>query len=215
MEEKIAERMNFYDIMAMMIPGGVWLLCIITILEHTAGWDVYEWLWVKTLHNVGTETSVGLCVGLLVFILAYIIGLLSDALIHYIRDCARGKKIDIISQMAKCLVSKISEKEKQEDKDKAKEAELLNQLKDTPKKYYTIRKEAMKNDTRSTILTIEYQCAMIKSLLLPLPILAGLSFDKLSWWELLVFGVTLILLLGLLYMRTQRLLETILRHYKD
>lgn len=212
MEEKIAERMNFYDILAMVFPGGIWLLCIITILEHTIGWNVYDWLWIKTLHNVGSETCVGLCVGLLVFVLAYIIGLLSDSIIHYIRKCAREKKRDVISQIAKCMVSRISDEDQKEDKDKAQDAKLLNQLIETPKEYYTIRKQSMKNDERSTILTIEYQCAMIKGLLLPLSILTGLCFGEWSWWCLLSLS-TFVLLCGLLYMRTHRLLETILRHY--
>lgn len=209
--EKISERLNFYDILAMVIPGGVWLLCLATIFDQCTGWDARQWLWVKTLGNAAPEVSNGLCLGLLLFVVAYIIGLASDSLIHGIRDWAREKKRDGISKAANRMVDDIKKSRKTEKED---ELELLEKIIADKKELYNIRKKAMSVDHNSTILTIEYQCAMIKSLLLPMSILVGLCFSE-WYWELLSGLVTLCLLCLLLKSRTKRLLQTILRHYNS
>lgn len=209
--EKISERLNFYDILAMVIPGGVWLLCLATIFDQCTGWDARQWLWVKTLGNAAPEVNEGLCLGLLLFVVAYIIGLASDSLTHWIRDWRREKKRDGISKAANRMVDDIKKSKKTEKED---ELELLEKIIADKKELYNIRKKAMSVDHNSTILTIEYQCAMIKSLLLPMSILVGLCFSE-WYWELLSGLVTLCLLCLLLKSRTKRLLQTILRHYNS
>lgn len=210
--EKISERLNFYDILAMVIPGGVWLLCLATIFDQCTGWDARQWLWVKTLGNAAPEVSNGLCLGLLLFVVAYIIGLASDSLIHGIRDWAREKQWDGISKAANRMVDDITKKGKETEK--SAELGLFKKIIADKKELYDIRKKAMSVDHNSTILTIEYQCAMIKSLLLPMSILVGFCFSE--WYLGLLFGgITLGLLYLLLRSRTKRLLQTILRHYNS
>ena len=210
--EKISERLNFYDILAMVIPGGVWMLCLVTIFDQFTDLNARNWLWMQTLDKAQSETSEGLCLGLLLFVVAYIIGLMSDSLIHGIRDWAREKQIDGINKAASRMVDDIIKKGEKTKKEA--ELKLLNTIIANKKELYDIRKIAMSEDNNSTILTIEYQCAMIKSLLLPMSLLVGLCFGE-WYWGLLLGMVTTCLLCLLLRSRTNRLLKTILRHYNS
>ena len=205
MDSNLTGRVNLYDILAMVLPGGVWLLCIITIVNNYCPCiDARNWSWVQTLNNAEPEVSVGLCMGLLIFVLAYLIGLMQDSIIHGIRNLYKDQMYLTISWVISCLIKKAEKKEDIERKGH------LQNIKDN---YNDVRAKALETDQyNNTILTIEFQCAMVRGLLLPLSILVRLCFSELSCgviWGLITFAVLFVLL----YVRSIRLIKTIIRHY--
>lgn len=197
--DKLFGKLNLYDILAMVLPGGVWLLCLITIGDLFHCINARNWTWMRTLTNAAPEVSVGLCIGLLLFVVAYLIGLAQDTIIHFIRDWLRKKKWDVINLAIK-----------KECKENEKNT-LLEQLHE---KFYDIRAKALEDDkNNNTIYTIEFQCAMIKSLLVPLSLLAALCWE--TWyWAILCAIMVALALYWLLFKRSKRLIKTIIRHYK-
>ena len=200
--DKLFNRLNLYDILAMICPGGMWLLCLATIFDHTKDWNARNWLWVETINNAQPEMSSALVLGLLIFVVAYMTGLLQDSLLHILRELLRMIKLDVIAVAAWCLSIV-----KKEHKD------ILKKIRTDREKYYTIRAEALDDDKNGTILTMEYQCAMLKSMLLPLSLLVALCFDT-KQGRIIAFVVTALILGVLLFLRTIRSLRAILRHYK-
>ena len=83
--DKLFERLNLYDILAMIFPGGLLLLCIIS----TGNWHdvIKEIPWIK---NLMTQTifSKSLCFGLLGVMFAYLLGVANHTLITIWRAVA-------------------------------------------------------------------------------------------------------------------------------
>lgn len=200
---KVIAKMNLYDILAMIVPGGAWLLVGVTFGNMTKLIHPTHWPWVQTIEKAGSEVSVEICIAFVLLIVAYVIGLAQHTIINAIMRKRSSKKKNSLSNTVKEILGNEKPAVKEKTPKDMSTAEL----------FYYVRRIALTDDGNETILTIEYQCALLRGLFVPLILLAFLSSQ--CWCCGVLGGIIIgVAMWYLLEYRLHHLARTIIRHYK-
>lgn len=218
--DKFFERLNLYDILAMLLPGGVLLLCILssgsmyTTIKHLP--------WMQHILSQ-TIFSKALCLGLLVFLFSYLLGVINHTLFTIWRALLEDRKRSFWKQtMRWCYKIEI---EKGNDNDNIDDVEIFNLLKQDCKEddeihtkklqraYTKAHSVAMKTGPADTISTIEKQVAMLRDSIVPCGwlLIASLCNYSLLWiWNVLIIFGLLVFLTIIIWTREYKIFAIVL-----
>lgn len=217
---KFFERLNLYDILAMLLPGGVLLLCILSSGSMYATIKHLPWM-----QHILSQTifSKALCLGLLVFLFSYLLGVINHTLFTIWRALLEDRKRSFWKQtMRWCYKIEI---EKGNDNDNIDDVEIFNLLKQDCKEddeihtkklqraYTKAHSVAMKTGPADTISTIEKQVAMLRDSIVPCGwlLIASLCKCSLSWkWDMLIVLGLLVFLTVIIWTREYKIFAIVL-----
>ncbi len=217
---KFLERLNLYDILAMLLPGGVLLLCILSSGSMYATIKHLPWM-----QHILSQTifSKALCLGLLVFLFSYLLGVINHTLFTIWRALLEDRKRSFWKQtMRWCYKIEI---EKGNDNDNIDDVEIFNLLKQDCKEddeihtkklqraYTKAHSVAMKTGPADTISTIEKQVAMLRDSIVPCGwlLIASLCKCSLSWkWDMLIVLGLLVFLTVIIWTREYKIFAIVL-----
>lgn len=217
---KFLKRLNLYDILAMLLPGGVLLLCILSSGSMYATIKHLPWM-----QHILSQTifSKALCLGLLVFLFSYLLGVINHTLFTIWRALLEDRKRSFWKQtMRWCYKIEI---EKGNDNDNIDDVEIFNLLKQDCKEddeihtkklqraYTKAHSVAMKTGPADTISTIEKQVAMLRDSIVPCGwlLIASLCKCSLSWkWDMLIVLGLLVFLTVIIWTREYKIFAIVL-----
>lgn len=228
--EKLYERLNLYDILAMICPGGLLLLAILSTGKMWA--IVKDVPWVQ---HIMTQSilSQAFCFGCLGLLFAYLLGIMLQAIVTIWRAIWEDRKCSIWKfALWLCYKNEIVKSKKDDEQiDESKYIfKLLNgvewkTLKDVDAKKlqraYFEAHSVVRKSKGDTILTIEQQVAMLRNSFVPcvwLGIIAlchKFSGDcSLDWWITLWVAIYLIFSIFIIWAREYKLFAIVLSTYK-
>lgn len=215
---KFFERLNLYDILAMLLPGGVLLLCILssgsmyTTIKHLP--------WMQHILSQ-TIFSKALCLGLLVFLFSYLLGVINHTLFTIWRALLEDRKWSFWKQtMRWCYQNEIKK-----GNDNIGDVEIFNLLEQNCKEdneihtkklqqaYTKAHSVAMKIGPADTISTIEKQVAMLRDSIVPCGwlLIASLCNYSLLWiWNVLIIFGLLVFLTIIIWTREYKIFAIVL-----
>ena len=214
--EKLFERLNLYDILAMICPGGLLLLAILSTGDMWVG--VKEIPWIQHIMKQ-TILSKAFCFGCLGLLFSYLLGIAIHTLVTIWRAAWEDRSWSLWKKaMYCCYKCQINGKvEKPEEKPLYKmflteENKLINKLTgiDTKKlqlAYFDAQREA-KQTKKESLSTIEQQVAMLRNSFVPclwLGILALCSKGNAFWssWRGITIFIVVFTLVSLLIIYTR------------
>jgi hypothetical protein len=204
--DKLFERLNLYDILAMFIPGSIVLMGLGLfgpICRYAQKWSF--------IANYGTEgyefwtaTTV-----ILSFVIAYLIGIIIQVLNVWIWGCS-AKKLN--NQFVKCYINK-----RIIPYDREILINLVTPVEDKKDKlgiYYEAYNYAIVFHPHTAILTLEKQIALLRNMLLAIIPLC-LALLPFTWyWNLVCWiGITL-LLSGIIIARMCKVVTLVFEEYE-
>ena len=203
--DKLFDRLNLYDILAMFIPGSIVLMGLglfDPIYRYAQKWSFIA-NYGKEGYDFWTATTVILC-----FVVAYLIGIIIQVLNVYIwfwskhlnnEFIKRYIKKEVIPYNREILINLVTPVEKDEDKLGI---------------YYKAYNYAIVFHPHTTILTLEKQIALLRNMLLAIIPLC-LALLPFTWyWNLVCWiGITL-LLSGIIIARMCKVVTLVFEEYE-
>ena len=197
---RVVSRINLYDILTMLVPGGIYLIGIITFCRHSSYINVQDWDWIQTLTAPNAKTTTEIGMWFLILVASYILGMAHQTFHTLKTMICRHFKIDSRQRLLKHTIE-------------TKYKGLVEPDENGNYDYDEIRSYAQEDDTHSTIVTIEYQYAMLRSIRFPISILVALSCTcvccAILWGLFTYFGLSLLMLA-----RQNYLMTILMRHYR-
>lgn len=219
--DKLLDRLNLYDILAMIFPGGVIMWCII----NTGGMHdfVKEIPWV---HSIMTQKIVSseFCFGCIGIFLAYLLGIVNHSIVNLIRILLRLLNRNPMTWMCKCYLKTRGKNLKSVHDLFGESAFEGKKVKNVNKawldKYAEAYQMVKSNLASDTIPTIENQIAMLRDSIIPvtyLTILSLLSIETTSYgiavtkWFIPV--IIVLVMLAVIHFRTYTLFSKVFARY--
>lgn len=209
---KFFERLNLYDILAMLLPGGVLLLCILSSGSMYATIKHLPWM-----QHILSQTifSKALCLGLLVFLFSYLLGVINHTLFTMWRALLEDRKWSFWKQtMRWCYKNEIGEgKYNTEICNLLENKTIKCDAKQLQRAYAKAHSVAMKTGPADTISTIEKQVAMLRDSIVPCGwlLIASLCKCSLSWkWDMLIVFGLIVFLTVIIWTREYKIFAIVL-----
>ena len=169
----IVSKFSVYDILAMVLPGGMLLFLVNQI-------DVVN-NWTKQIANYGENTLCSIWIGAITLVLAYVVGLISFQLTNLAWEFMGmsnnplwiRKNLDDAKEAKYSHVCKLVNRRQLSDK-------VLVDI------YFEAYTYAKMQNPYSCISTIEGQVAMLKGMIIPTIALGGYFIANKFWWLLLM-----------------------------
>lgn len=227
--DKLFERLNLYDILAMICPGGLLLLAILSSGKMWTMVKAFPWM-----QHILTQSIVSkaFCIGCLGLLFAYLLGIMLHAIVTIWRAIWEDRKCSIWKfALWLCYKNEIVKSKKDDERiDESKYIfKLLNgvewtTLKDVDAKklqraYFEAHSVARKSKG-DTILTIEQQVAMLRNSFVPCVLLGIIALCNkfsgecsLGWWIALWVAICLIFSIFIIWAREYKLFAIVLSTY--
>lgn len=198
--DKLFERLNLYDILAMICPGGLLLLAILSTGKMWTMVKAFPWM-----QHILTQSIVSkaFCIGCLGLLFAYLLGIMLHAIVTIGRAIWEDRKCSIWKfALWLCYKNEIV-KSKKDDKqiDESKYIfKLLNGIEWTTLKDVDAKKlqrayfeaHSCARTTKGTVMqTIEQQVAMLRNTIIPCVWLMVIALCKMDFSCCAIFWIVL------------------------
>ena len=203
----IVSRINLYDVLAMIVPGSIFLWGLKLCAKSYQWNSIYAWI--KPL-NVTSGTIDQIVYSLLLLALAYAVGLIIQEIVRWFWKIPCLKKIT--PGFAHCYINQINEERPHLMVLKAEINKNIKAEECLPTFYETYNKAIFFNP-HTAILTIEKQIAMLRNLIIAiLPLCLTLTTQW--YWKLLVWLGMAIVLFAVILLRMHKVVELVFEEYE-